>query len=41
MLEITTLYNGMILYALSLSSHDFDFGFPIKTPTNEDSIPYL
>ena len=28
MLEITTLYNSMILFTLSISSHGFAFCFP-------------
>ena len=36
MLETTTLYNGMILSTLSISSRDFAFGFPKIPHTNGD-----
>ena len=36
MLVITTLYNGMILSTLSISSHGFALGFPKRPYTNDD-----
>ena len=41
MLGTTDLHNRMILSTLSISSHDFAFGFSKSPHTNEDSIPYL
>ena len=36
MLEITTFHNSLILSTLSISSHGFAFGFPIRPHTNGD-----
>ena len=41
LLGITTLYNGMILSTLNISSHDFVLGFLKRPHTNGDSIPHL
>ena len=41
MLEITTLYNGMILSTLSLSSCGFALGFHKGSRTNGDVFFYL
>ena len=39
--SITTLYNGMILFTLSINSYDFALGFPEMPHIKRDSIPHL